>query len=295
MKKLILFAAALALSFTAGSKTRVLLITGQDGSHWDEGSSQVLTKILENTGEFDVETDFLGWNADIDNFSPKFKDYGLIIINYGGKTWTEETRKAFENYVSGGGGVVFIHSSIIPMEDWPAYNEMTGLGAWNGRDEKWGPYLYLEDGKYVYDYTPGWAGHHGLQHHEIISTQAPEHPIMAGVPARWHHFKDEIYTKLRGPAKNIEVLATVNEAGRDEPVMWTVSYGKGRIFVDVLGHCGNDPDMTYSMTCTGYQVTLIRGCEWAATGSVTYPVPSDFPTEKHYSLRRNFKAPETVE
>ena len=24
----------------------------------------------------------------------------------------------------------------------------------------------------------------------------------------------------------------------------------------VLGHCGNDPEMTYAMTCTGCQTTL---------------------------------------
>ena len=103
----------------------------------------------------------------------------------------------------------------------------------------------------------------------MIDTQAGEHPVMKGLPKRWKHYKDEIYTKLRGPAKNIEILATTSDAGRDEPVMWTVRYGKGRVFVDVLGHCGNDPDMTYSMTCTGFQVTFARGCEWAATGIVT--------------------------
>ena len=78
---------------------------------------------------------------------------------------------------------------------------------------------------------------------------------------------------------------------RHEPLMWTVSYGKGRIFVDLLGHCGNDPNMTYSMRCTGFQVTLLRGCEWAATGAVTQEVPTDFPLKDTYTLRPEFKAP----
>lgn len=295
MKKIFVMLAAIFLAAaTSGAKVKTLLITGQDNSHWDEGSAKVIKKILENTGEFQVSVTYLDNDADISKFRPKFKDYGLVIINYGGETWSSKARKDFEDYVSDGGGVVVLHSSIIPMEDWDEYNKMTGLGAWNGRDEKWGPYLYIEDGRYVYDYTPGWAGHHGLQHKAVVTTQAADNPIMKGLPEKWLHFKDEIYTKLRGPAMNIEILATVNETGKDEPLMWTVKYGSGRVFVDVMGHCGNDPNMTYSMTCTGFQVTFIRGCEWAASGKVTYPVPSDFPTENHYSLRRDFKAPDTA-
>ena len=64
--------------------------------------------------------------------------------------------------------------------------------------------------------------------------------------------------------------------------------------MDVLGHCGNDPKMTYAMTCTGYQTTLLRGCEWAATGTVTLPLPVDFPDQVRSTLRPEFKLPERV-
>ena len=165
------------------------------------------------------------------------------------------------------------------------------MGAWDGRNEKDGPYLYWKDGQYVYDYSPGYAGYHGLQHETVIEHRAPHHPILQGLSPQWKHFKDEIYTRLRGPVRNMEILATAYERGRHEPLMWTVSYGKGRIFVDLLGHCGNDPNMTYSMRCTGFQVTLLRGCEWAATGAVTQEVPADFPLKDTYTLRPEFKAP----
>ena len=81
------------------------------------------------------------------------------------------------------------------------------------------------------------------------------------------------------------------ERGRHEPLMWTVKWGKGRVFVDLLGHCGNDPNMIYSMECTGFQVTLLRGAEWAATGEVTQEAPRDFPLEDTCTLRPEFKAP----
>ena len=32
------------------------------------------------------------------------------------------------------------------------------------------------------------------------------------------------------------------------------------------------------MECVGFQATLLRGLEWAATGKVTLPVPKRFPS-----------------
>ena len=294
MKRKILLFSLLLLAFTvyAQAQIKTLLITGQDGSHYWRGASAGIEQILENSGLFNVDVlvtpDF---GEDINRFEPDFDGYDLVIVNYGGATWKASVREAFEKFIANGNGAVILHSSIIPMEDWPAYNEMTALGAWNGRDERWGPFVYWKNGKYIYDYTPGYAGYHGLQHETVIDHRAPEHPILKGLPTRWKHFKDEIYTKLRGPGKNMEILATIKENRRDEPAMWTVRYGKGRIFVDVLGHCGNDPEMIYSILCTGYQVTLLRGAEWAATGTVTQQAPNDFPLEDTYTLRTNFKAP----
>ncbi len=47
-----------------------------------------------------------------------------------------------------------------------------------------------------------------------------------------------------------------------------ISYGRGRVFHDVMGH-----DVA-SLQDTGFQITLARGCEWAATGKVTLPAPA---------------------
>ena len=64
------------------------------------------------------------------------------------------------------------------------------------------------------------------------------------------------------------VLATALAEGgseRHEPVLMTISYGKGRVFHTVMGHSHT------SMGGVAFQETLIRGTEWAATGEVTYP------------------------
>ena len=50
-------------------------------------------------------------------------------------------------------------------------------------------------------------------------------------------------------------------------MIWTVKYGLGRVFQTALGH-----DLT-SIKGLGFQVTLVRGTEWAATDEVTIPLP----------------------
>ncbi|MCD7978355.1 MAG: ThuA domain-containing protein [Tannerellaceae bacterium] len=285
-------------SVTAQKKIKTMIATGQDGSHWWQGGSDAIKMILENSELFTVDIITTpDWDGDMNLFNPDFSKYDLVVINYGGKTWVEQTRKNFEKYVSGGGGVVVVHSSVVPMDDWKEYNEMIGLGAWNQRDEKVGPYVYWQKDRFVYDYTPGWAGYHALQHPFTITHRNPDHPILKGLPEVWDHFKDELYAKLRGPAKNMEILATTYDdphlagSGRHEPMLWTVNYGKGKVFVTLMGHAGNDPELRYSMECTGFQVTLLRGAEWAATGQVTQEVPKDFPGPGTITLRKDFKAP----
>jgi len=279
-------------------KIKTMIVTGQDGSHWWQGGSEAIKMILENSNLFTVDIHITpDWNEDISGFNPDFKKYDLVVINYGGTTWAEKTRTKFEKYVADGGGVVVVHSSVVGMDDWKGYNEMIGLGAWNGRNEKDGPYVYWQNDQSIYDYSPGWAGYHGLQHPSTIINRNPEHPILKGLPEEWLHFKDEIYARLRGPARNMEILATTYEdaggeqGARHEPMLWTVKYGKGNIFVTLLGHAGNDPELRYAMECTGFQVTLLRGAEWAATGKVTQEVPKDFPNKGICTLRKEFKAP----
>lgn len=232
------------------------------------------------------------------DFNPDFAKYDVVISNFGWKasTWSEQTKKSFEQYVYNGGGLIVVHAANNSWGDWEAYNKMIGIGGWGGRSTASGPYVYYNDeNKLIYDPSEGDCGSHGAQHEYVMTTRAPEHPIMKGLPAKWLHTKDELYDRLRGPAENMTVLATaysdvegnrppgnkkVKGTGRHEPLLSTINYGKGRVFHTGLGH------MDYSMECVGFITTLQRGAEWVATGQVTQAVPNDFPSESATSSRK---------
>jgi len=232
------------------------------------------------------------------NYSPDFSKYDVVVNNFGwlASTWPEETKKNFEEYMANGGGLVILHAADNSWGDWEAYNKMIGIGGWGGRSAESGTYAHLDDdGKLVKDIPEGGCGSHGPQYQYIIETRKADHPIMKGLPAKWLHAKDELYERLCGPAENMTILATayadeemnappwnknVKGTGMHEPVLFTIDYGKGRVFHTILGHMG------YSMECVGFMTTFLRGAEWAATGRVTQQVPEDFPSADDISIRK---------
>ncbi|MEI7953952.1 MAG: ThuA domain-containing protein [Verrucomicrobiota bacterium] len=263
-----------------------LIIDGQNNHDW-KATTPVIKAALEATGLFSVEVATApgGNGPELATFKPDFAKYKVLVMNYNGEMWSEATRKAFEEYVAGGGGMVAVHAADNSFPKWQAYNEMIAVGGWNGRDDKSGAYLRWKDGKPLLDTRPGGVGHHGEQHPFVLETRAPKHPIMAGLPEKWLHATDELYDFMRGPAKNATILATTfadpkfGGSGEQEAQLITISYGKGRVFHTTLGHG------VEAMKCVGFITTLQRGTEWAASGNVTQPVPADFPKADAVSLR----------
>lgn len=269
----------------ADDKIKALILDGQNNHNW-KATTPILKKVLEESGRFSVDVATSPDKAgDISKYRPKFASYQVVISNYNGQDWSKETQKDLADYVKNGGGFVSVHAANNAFPGWSEYNEIIGVGGWGGRSEKSGPYVRFKDGKFVNDLTPGRGGSHGPQHEFVVVTRNAEHPITKGLPAAWLHATDELYDRLRGPAKNLTVLATAfadskkGGSGEHEPMLMVLDYGKGRVFHTTLGHA--EP----AMKCVGFQVTLIRGAEWAATGKVTKTaVPANFPKEDKASL-----------
>lgn len=293
---LFLFTAGLLAAASGWAQPyKALIVDGQNGHDW-KSTTPVLKKLLEETGLFTVDVATTPPKnvvpkgekpkpADMSGFKPDFSKYQVVVTNYQGDSWSEETKKAFVDYVKNGGGVVVYHFACAAFPDWPEYNEIIGLGGWGGRNEKWGPYVRWRDGKIVRDDSPGKGGAHGPSQPFQVVVREPNHPITQGLPSAFMHVSDELYGWLRGPAKNLTVLATAfapkDKGGADEhePVLFTVQYGKGRIFTNALGHTPKE------LASVAFIATFQRGAEWAATGKVTQKLPADFPTADKASAR----------
>ncbi len=275
----------------AADKIRVLIIDGHNPYHHWQVTTPLMKQILEKSGRFEVDVATVpipeGYKAStsaapapVDNsdFRPRFADYDAVIGNYVGPRWPAETEEDFVKFIADGHGYVAVHAANNAFPDWPEYSRMCGVGGWYGRNERSGPHVYLDEaGEEVRNTTAGPGGHHGPQHEFQVRVRDTEHPITRDLPPVWMHTKDELYDTLRGPATDMHILATAfsdpqfEGTGKHEPMMMVLPYGAGRVFHTVLGHAD------YSMKCVGFQTTLLRGTEWAATGEVTIGVPENFP------------------
>ena len=294
---------------------KTLIVDGQNNHDQWAKVTYMMKRYLEETGKFsvDVQRTKYTWNgkgfvdqykipglaATVDlpkskmdsSFHPNFAAYDVVICNFGWNAapWPKETQEDLDKFIKKGGGLVIIHAADNSFPEWPAYNQMIGIGGWGNRTEKDGPYVYYDlNNQLVRDMAPGRAGSHGPQKDYQITIRNSNHPITKGMPLTWMHAQDEMYDRLRGPAENMEVLGTSfssienKGSGRHEPMLLTINYGKGRIFHTPMGHAD------YSVSCVGFITSILRGTQWAATGKVDIPIPADFPKPDVVS-KREFK------
>lgn len=269
----------------------VLIVDGFSNHDWKQ-TTAVTKWILESSEYFEVDVstvpaDSVEWK----DWSPDFEQYAAVIQNTNNihdprLKWPEHAEMGLEAYVKNGGGLYVLHSANNAFSHWEEYDKMIGLG-W--RSQTSGYALEISNRQEILRFPPGegQGTGHGDRFDAVIQILNP-HPINRDYPAQWKTAHTEVYSYPRGPAENLDILSYAYDSTDTErfwPVEWVVSYGEGRVYNSSLGHLWSGEIYPEAYRCVGFQTTMIRAVEWAATGDVTYPVPGEFPSEDAKSLK----------
>lgn len=284
-------------------KLSVLIVDGMNNHDWPR-NTRILRSILESSGLFTVDVSTSPTNAatadEWDRWRPAFAKYDVVVNNFNGgykatdRHWPATLQKDLEDYVSNGGGLVVYHAANNAFRNWPAYNDMIGLG-W--RDPSFGPSLIVDKDEKIVEIPAGQGNKpgHPKDYDFQITMLNLDHPITRGMPKVWMHPHEQLTHGQHGPAKNMTVLtyAWADDTKENEVMDWVVPYGKGRVYTTMQGHLWKDGPDT-ALRCIGFQTMFIRGVEWAATGEVTYSIPKDFPTKDEIRMTPSFEPPATL-
>jgi uncharacterized protein len=214
---------------------KVLVLTGNEypGHKWRETApffTQFLMADPRMAVDVNTDPDFLA--------SPDLFKYDAIVLNY--LNWKcpdpgEKARASLKKFVEGGRGLVVVHNAVAAFGDWPEIKEIFGR-AWNP--------------KRTHGHDP-----YGTFTVKIVDA---EHPITRGL--KTFETTDELYTCLYSSGRPIHVLATAMSKveKKEHPMAFVNRYGRGRVFVCVLGH-----DVK-SLVGKDVQELYRRGTAWAA-------------------------------
>ncbi len=257
----------------AAKTTKALIITGQHRTHNWAVSHLILQDILEGDG-YDVDIAMSPKEGeDMSGFNPNFKKYDLVVMDYNGEMWCEEMQEGFVKYVQKAkGGLVLYHAANTIFTDWEEYNKITALGAFGGRGEQTeGFYTTWKDDKMVKYEERGVVGHHGKRHDFDIVCRNVNHPAVdPTLPKITHQVNDEIYDRAKGPANVKDVLYTAYSdpetggTGREEILIFTVDYGKARIYHSMIGHVCDTREESTAMHTDTFVKSFLAGARWAA-------------------------------
>jgi len=220
------------------NKIKVLIVTGDDvGVHpWYE-VSQTIRQTLMTAGKFDVK---VCEDPGIFESPSALKAYDVVFLHYyndKSPTLSDAAKQNLLDYVKGGKGLCISHLTSASFKEWGEFHKLCG--------------------RY---WVMGQSGHGPRS---VLKAQIAdkEHPITKGLED--FETDDELYAKLQGDAPiHVLVTAASDWSKAVEPLVFTVEYGKGRVFSETFGHDGK------GVKTPTVSKLIQRGTEWAATGKV---------------------------
>lgn len=228
---------------------KLLVISG--GRHPYAESTPVLETFLKAAGHQVTVTEDPSVLAD----SAAMRGYDQLVFNtrreniadFGDLALPEKERRGMASFIRGGKGFVCLHISTCLSATWPEYHEITG-GGWITGTSYHPPY-----GQYT------------------VNIHKPGHPGVRGVSD--FTTNDELYMGIAFKEGNeVFITGTATDGthpwGADRkpkamqggmfPLGWTRKYGKGNVFVLLLGHNG------LSFQTPEFQKIVLNGVTWAA-------------------------------
>ncbi|MEP4079342.1 PQQ-dependent sugar dehydrogenase [Haloferula sp.] len=296
LKILPIFTAIVSLATSAFAEVKVLLIEGASNHDW-EHRIEILESILSRDGTFELDVSVTpasvgdpAWST----WNPNFAAYDVVISGYsnsaGAADWPAAVKSSFESYVSTGGGFLAFHEANQSFVDWPAYQEMVGLG-WT--DGSTGTAVAINPDESLEYFSPGQGSYTGHgDRADVLVSRLGSHPIHAGLPVAWMAADLEVVRYARGPASNLTILSYATDpdpeggqAAKQWPVEWTVNYGSGRVYSSTYGHLWVGQDEPIGMRCAAFQETFVRALKWCAGEDPGMVAPNDFPDQSVISIR----------
>jgi putative heme-binding domain-containing protein len=209
-----------------------------DGSAW----LNVWQRLLSMADDLKVTT-VMDWPMVAD-----LKKADVLVFSQRGK-WTQERARDVDNYLAGGGGLVYIHRAVDGGEEAPGLAQRIGL-AWRSGISK------SRRGILALDFEG--SNRHPIARNFTKATLHDERPWnLVGDP---QHQGRPSHAGLAGAGAetSLNVLVTAREDGKTHPLCWTLEPARGRVFVSIPGH------FAWTFDDPLYRVLLLRGLAWVA-------------------------------
>jgi type 1 glutamine amidotransferase len=160
----------------------------------------------------------------------QFQNSDVIVFYSNNPGWEARHGAELDSFLNRGGGVVYLHYAVDGHDAAEDLSKRIGL-AWRGGAAK-------------------------FRHGALDLKFQNSHLLARGFNPL--HLIDESYWQLTGNAASIDLIASGIEEGVPQPLIWTRTQGRGRVFVSIPGH------YTWTFDDPLFRILILRGIAWCA-------------------------------